>query len=34
MRGDPADDLRRRFEAFLGERCKGKDVSKLRFVVE
>lgn len=33
--GSPAtpDDLRRRFEAFLNDRCKGKDVSKLRFVV-
>ena len=28
------DDLRKRFEAFLNERCKGKDASKLRFVVE
>ncbi|MFE8035268.1 DUF6079 family protein [Thiohalocapsa marina] len=34
--GSPAapDELRKRFEAFLNERCKGKDVSKLRFVVE
>lgn len=34
--GSPAapDDLRRRFEAFITDRCKGKDVSKLRFVVE
>ena len=34
--GSPAtpDDLRKRFEAFLNERCKGKDASKLRFVVE
>ncbi len=34
--GSPAmpDDLRRRFEAFLNDRCKGKDASKLRFVVE
>lgn len=34
--GAPAtpDDLRRRFEAFLNDRCKGKDASKLRFVVE
>ena len=34
--GSPAtpDDLRRRFESFMTERCKGKDASKLRFVVE
>jgi len=34
--GSPAtpDDLRKRFEAFLKDRCKGKDASKLRFVVE
>lgn len=34
--GSPAtpDDLRKRFEAFLSDRCKGKDASKLRFVVE
>jgi hypothetical protein len=34
--GSPAnpDELRRRFEALLTERCKGKDASKLRFVVE
>ena len=34
--GSPAtpDDLRKRFESFLSERCKGKDASKLRFVVE
>ena len=34
--GSPAtpDDLRRRFETFLNERCKGRDTSKLRFVVE
>ena len=34
--GSPAtpDDLRKRFEAFLNDRCKGKDTSKLRFVVE
>ena len=34
--GSPAtpDDLRKRFEALLSERCKGKDASKLRFVVE
>lgn len=34
--GTPAtpDDLRKRFEAFLAERCKGKDASKLRFIVE
>lgn len=34
--GSPAtpDDLRRRFEVFLNERCKGRDASKLRFVVE
>lgn len=28
------DDLRKRFEVFLNERCKGRDASKLRFVVE
>jgi hypothetical protein len=34
--GSPAtlDDLRKRFEIFLADRCKGKDLSKLRFVVE
>jgi succinate dehydrogenase flavin-adding protein (antitoxin of CptAB toxin-antitoxin module) len=34
--GSPAtpDDLRKRFETFLNDRCKGKDASKLRFVVE
>lgn len=34
--GSPAtpEDLRRRFESFMTERCKGKDASKLRFVVE
>ena len=34
--GSPAspDDLRKRFETFLNDRCKGKDTSKLRFVVE
>lgn len=34
--GSPAtpDDLRKRFEAFLNDRCKGKDLAKLRFVVE
>ena len=34
--GSPAtpDDLRKRFEAFLNERCKGKDLAKLRFVVD
>lgn len=34
--GSPAtpEDLRRRFESFMNERCKGKDASKLRFVVE
>lgn len=26
--------LRKRFEVFLNERCKGKDASKLRFVME
>ncbi len=28
------EDLRKRFETFLNERCKGKDTKKLRFVVE
>lgn len=34
--GSPAtpDDLRKRFETFLHDRCKGKDASMLRFVVE
>jgi Family of unknown function (DUF6079) len=34
--GSPAtpEDLRKRFEVFLTDRCKGKDTSKLRFVVE
>ncbi|MHB8252667.1 MAG: DUF6079 family protein [Acidiferrobacter sp.] len=34
--GSPAtpEDLRKRFEIFLIERCKGKDATKLRFVVE
>jgi hypothetical protein len=34
--GSPAtpEDLRKRFDHFMSERCKGKDVSKLRFVVE
>ena len=34
--GSPAtpDDLRKRFETFLSDRCKGKDAGKLRFVVE
>jgi hypothetical protein len=34
--GSPAtqEDLRKRFDNFLLDRCKGKDASKLRFVVE
>jgi len=34
--GSPAtpEDLHKRFETFLNERCKGKDTKKLRFVVE
>ena len=34
--GSPAtpDELRRRFDAFMNERCKGKDAGKLRFVIE
>lgn len=34
--GSPAtpDELRRRFESFMNERCKGKDAGKLRFVIE
>lgn len=28
------DDQRKRIKAFLNERCKGKDLSKLRLVVE
>ncbi len=34
--GSPAmrDELRKRFDAYLAERCKGKDAGKLRFLVE
>ena len=34
--GSPAtpDELRKRFDTFMNERCKGKDATKLRFVVE
>jgi len=34
--GSPAtpEDLRKRFESFLNDRCKGRDATKLRFVVE
>lgn len=34
--GSPAtpEDLRKRFETFLNDRCKGRDTTKLRFVVE
>ncbi len=34
--GSPAtpDDLRKRFDTFMNERCKGKDATKLRFVIE
>lgn len=34
--GSPAtpEELRKRFESFMNERCKGKDAGKLRFVVE
>ena len=34
--GSPAtpDDLRKRFVFFMNDRCKGKDTTKLRFVVE
>ena len=34
--GSPAtpEDLRKRFESFLNDRCKGKDITKLRFVVD
>ena len=28
------EDLCKRFELFLTDRCKGKDTTKLRFVVE
>ncbi len=28
------NDLHRRCESFLNERCKGKDADKLRFVIE
>jgi len=27
-------ELRKRFETFLADRCKGKDIGKLRFVIE
>jgi hypothetical protein len=34
--GSPAtpDDLRKRFDTFMNDRCKGKDSTKLRFVIE
>jgi hypothetical protein len=34
--GSPAmrEDLRKRFDTYLNERCKGKDVSKLHFAIE
>ena len=34
--GSPAkpDELRSRFDTFLNDRCKGKDSTKLRFVIE
>ena len=34
--GSPAtpEELRKRFETFINDRCKGKDAGKLRFVVE
>ena len=34
--GSPAtpDELRKRFENFIADRCKGKDINKLRFIVE
>lgn len=34
--GSPAtpDDLRKRFDTFMNERCRGKDATKLRFVIE
>ena len=34
--GSPAtpDELRKRFETFINDRCKGKDAGKLRFMVE
>lgn len=34
--GSPAtpDELRKRFDTFMNERCKGKDSTKLRFVIE
>jgi len=28
------DDLRKRFDTFMNERCKGEDATKLRFVIE
>ena len=34
--GSPAtpDDLRKRFDTFMNDRCKGKDSTKLRFIIE
>ncbi|MCW3604450.1 DUF6079 family protein [Burkholderia cenocepacia] len=34
--GSPAtpDDLRKRFDALISDRSKGKDATKLRFVIE
>ena len=34
--GSPAmpEELRKRFDTFMNERCKGKDATKLRFVIE
>ncbi|MGB4335283.1 MAG: DUF6079 family protein [Chromatiaceae bacterium] len=34
--GSPAtpDELRKRFDTFMNERCQGKDATKLRFVIE
>jgi len=28
------DELRKRFDAFMNERCEGKDATKLRCVIE
>ena len=28
------DELRKRFDNFIADRCKGKDAGKLRFVVD
>ena len=34
LKNTTPEDLRKRFETFLSDRCKGRDTTKLRFVVE